>query len=135
MKICRTHRGALLFLFTLFFSLLVVVLVRPLWDWVQGWVDAIFFRTRFDYAETIESVSQALTRTLDAQEVTAHVQRAVADTIAPASCLLYIRSLDGGELRSATGSGGELDLDDDTRNALVAGQSTLSTHRPVTALW
>jgi signal transduction histidine kinase len=129
--------------FTLFFSLLVVVLVRPSWNWLQRWIDRIFFRTRFDYAETIQNVSQALTRTLDAEEITAQVQRALAETIAPSSCRLLVQSTDDGRFHPSDGAPTQLEFDDDTRRALLAGQildapavAMLSGHRlpPGTAL-
>jgi signal transduction histidine kinase len=108
--------------FTLFFSLLVVVLVRPSWNWLQRWIDRIFFRTRFDYAETIQNVSQALTRTLNAEEITAQVQRALAETMAPSSCRLLVQSVDDGRFHPSDGSLTQLDCDEDTRRALLAGQ-------------
>jgi len=108
--------------FTLLFSLLVVVLVRPSWDWLQSWVDRIFFRSRFDYAEIIQAVSQALTRTLDAREIAARVQHAVAETMSPTSCQLFVHSAADGELHPAHGDAPALDLDPDMRDALVAGQ-------------
>jgi signal transduction histidine kinase len=129
--------------FTLFFSLLVVVLVRPSWDWLQRWVDRLFFRTRFDYAEIIQTVSQALTRTLDAEEITAQVQRALAETMAPSSCRLFVHSVDDGRFHPSDGSLTLLDFDEDTRRALLAGEildapavAMLSGHRlpPGTAL-
>lgn len=108
--------------FTLFFSLLVVVLVRPSWDWLQGWVDRIFFRTRFDYAKIIRTVSEALTKTLDAAEITAQVERALAQTMAPASCRLFVLSLADAAFSPADGSAGRLELDSATCEALAAGQ-------------
>lgn len=108
--------------FTLVFTLLIIVLVRPFWDWLQGWIDRVFFRTRFDYAEIIQSVSQALTRTLDTQEITGHVQRAVAQTMAPTACRLYIGVADDASFHCADRPGSALELEAAARQALAAGE-------------
>lgn len=86
--------------FTLIFSLGILAVVRPLRDWLQAVVDRIFFRTHFDYVQITESLSQALTRTLDLNEVTRHVRQALTATMAPTFCRLF-HAFDGIAFRSA----------------------------------
>jgi signal transduction histidine kinase len=106
--------------FTLLFSLGVLVVVRPLRDWLQAGVDRIFFRTHFDYVEITESLSLALNRTLRSEEVNDYVERIVRDTMAPTIYGLY-RPLDGDCFRRAGGEE-EVRLDGETRALLAAGR-------------
>ncbi len=55
--------------YPILFALLVVFLFNPLNRTVQGWVDKLFYRKKFDYKEAVTSVSNALTSVLDLNEV------------------------------------------------------------------
>ncbi|MFQ5666068.1 MAG: ATP-binding protein [Candidatus Binatia bacterium] len=118
--------------FTLIFSLAILAVVRPLRDWLQAGVDRVFFRTHFDYAEITESVSQALTRTLDTGEIAARLQYVVAQTMAPTMCSLFVHaSGDGGTFHCIEPSVPALSLDAETRRALRAGQILSGAQLPV----
>ena len=56
-------------LYPIIFALLVVFLFNPLNRTIQGWVDRLFYRKKFDYKETIISVSNALASVLDLNQV------------------------------------------------------------------
>lgn len=51
------------------FALLFVLLFRPVNNKVQGFVDKLFFRKKFDYKETVLAVSNALTSVLNLDEI------------------------------------------------------------------
>lgn len=56
-------------IFPFLFALLFVLLFRPVNHKVQGFVDKLFFRKKFDYKETVLSVSNALTSVLNLDEI------------------------------------------------------------------
>jgi class 3 adenylate cyclase len=60
-------------IYPLFFALLVVFLFNPVNRRVQGSVDRIFFRTQFDYKQTVSAVSNALTSMLDLHQIVTQV--------------------------------------------------------------
>lgn len=107
--------------FTLLFSLGVLAVVRPLRDWLQAAVDRIFFRTHFDYVQINESLSQALTRTLDIHAVDRHVRHAVTATMAPTFCRLF-HAFDGRTFRCAAGEAPDFVPDRFVREALASGR-------------
>ena len=55
--------------FPILFALLIVLLFRPVNHKVQESVDKLFFRKKFDYKETVLSVSDALTSVLNLDEI------------------------------------------------------------------
>ena len=52
--------------FTVTFTIVVVLLFRPLQERIQRLVDRVFYRQRYDYRKTIRGVSEAMTSILDA---------------------------------------------------------------------
>jgi signal transduction histidine kinase len=53
-------------------ALIAAATLRPLQDWVQRWVDRLFYGGWYDYRTLVEDVGQTLSHTLD-QETLAHV--------------------------------------------------------------
>jgi signal transduction histidine kinase len=119
--------------FTLLFSLGVLAVVRPLRDWLQAAVDRIFFRTHFDYVQITESLSQALTRTLDMDEVSRHVRQAVTATMAPTFCRLF-HAFDGDTFRCADRDTADVVPDPFVREALASGRILDGTNLPNAAV-
>lgn len=56
-------------IYPVFFALLVVFLFNPVNRRVQGAVDRLFYRKKFDYKDTVISVSNALTTMLDVDQI------------------------------------------------------------------
>jgi two-component system NtrC family sensor kinase len=77
------------------FTLGVIAVVAPLRRAVQSAVDRHFFRSRYDVEATVEAVSRTLTASLERPEIAANVRRTLAETVAPAPCLLLLRDGDG----------------------------------------
>ena len=55
--------------YPILFALLVVFLFNPLNRTVQGWVDKLFYRKKFDYKATVTAVSQTLSSLMTLDEV------------------------------------------------------------------
>jgi adenylate cyclase len=55
--------------FPIFFALLIVLFFNPVYHKVRECVDKCFFRKKFDYKETVLSVSDALTSVLNLDEI------------------------------------------------------------------
>ncbi len=77
--------------FTLFFSLGLLLIFRPLIEFLQAWIDRLFFRSRFDYGILVQSLSQALTRALNPEEIGVQLRHVVSRTFAPVSLGLHLR--------------------------------------------
>ena len=107
--------------FTLLFSLAVLIAFHPLRDWLQTAVDRLFFRTRFNYAETTRDVSQALNQTLTAEEIAAYVGDVVEQTMAPTNSGLY-RTAETGLVAIGDNEQHAIELDEATLEALSHGR-------------
>jgi class 3 adenylate cyclase len=55
------------------FAIFVVILFNPINRWVQGTVDKLFYRKKFDYKDTVLSVSNALTSLFNIDEITKRI--------------------------------------------------------------
>lgn len=55
--------------FTVLFTIVVVLLFRPLQESIQRLVDRVFYRQHYDYRKTIRGVSEAMTSILDAETI------------------------------------------------------------------
>ncbi len=65
----------------LIFLLTIVALFNPLRNRVQGAVDLLFARDRYDYRATVTEVSQALATLQDLEAVVVRILRTITDTI------------------------------------------------------
>jgi len=68
-------------LYPILFALLVVVFFRPLEEKLRTAVDKVFFRRKFDYRDTVISLSESLTSMLDLKEVLARIIHTVRDNM------------------------------------------------------
>jgi serine phosphatase RsbU (regulator of sigma subunit) len=56
-------------LFSIAFALGVVFFFRPLHERLQGFVDRVFYRQKYDYRKTIKDISEAMTSILDSGQI------------------------------------------------------------------
>ena len=56
-------------IYPVLFAIMIVFFFNPISQAIQGLIDRLFFRKKFDYQETITSVSNTLTSLLDQKEV------------------------------------------------------------------
>jgi len=59
------------------FAILVVILFNPVNRRIQDIIDRLFFRQKFDYKETVISISDALSSVLDLKEIVAQINGAI----------------------------------------------------------
>ena len=67
--------------FPLVFCLGILVVFNPLRQRIQRLVDRVFFRIRYDFRETVESVSRAMTCLLNTEEIARTLLATVTDTV------------------------------------------------------
>jgi diguanylate cyclase (GGDEF)-like protein len=90
------------------FPVLVVAVLLPARDAVQRWVDRTFFRTAYDFRQTVESASRTLASVSTMQVVASEVLRVINDSFAPTAAALFARTSASEPLRLI---GGEADAD------------------------
>ncbi|MDX1776462.1 MAG: GAF domain-containing protein, partial [Desulfobulbales bacterium] len=56
-------------LFSIGFALFVVFSFRPIHERIQGVIDRVFYRQAYDYRKTIKSISEAMIRILDPEQI------------------------------------------------------------------
>ena len=55
--------------FSIIFALGVVFFFRPLHEKIQGIIDRIFYRQKYDYRQTIKAISEKMIRILDPEQI------------------------------------------------------------------
>src|SRR5215831_15436400 len=76
--------------FPMLFGLGVLFLLNPLRARVQNVLDRAFFRTRYDFRQTIQTLSQDLTALLDLDEIAQRLVTIVTRALQVASAALYL---------------------------------------------
>ena len=76
--------------FPVLFGLGVLFVLNPLRQRVQSALDRAFFRTRYDFRQTIETLSQDLTALLDLDEIAQRLVKTVTSALHVASAALYL---------------------------------------------
>jgi len=95
-------------LFSIGFALLAVFGFRPLHERIQALVDRAFYRQRYDYRKTIQSVSEAMTSILDPVEIRKLLIGSVVREMVLENGLLLLREPSGdGYAVSVVEGGGE----------------------------
>lgn len=88
-----TERTEGLFL-PLIFTLLMVLLLNPLRQLVQGVIDRLFFRSKYDYQERMKEISENLTSLLRAAEIKEAIVRFVSETLQVSEAVLLLSGVD-----------------------------------------
>lgn len=92
--------------FPLAFTLIVVLLINPLKDLVQGAVDRVFFRVSYNPRQVLNSASAALTSTLRLEDVVGFIWNTIGATMGIRSGGIYLRTANGGEYLPVREGGG-----------------------------
>lgn len=121
--------------FSLGFALLVVFTFRPLHSRVQGFVDRVFYREKYDYRKTIREISESLLRILDPEQIRETLLGSVVQEMHLDNGLLIMKAEDGGFSVHGPKNGLNGDLtpvalteDDLLIQVLSAGGSVLPRH-------
>ncbi len=80
--------------FPVLFAIAVLVVMNPLRERVQNLLDRSLFRSRYDFRQTIESLSRDLTSLLDLDEIANRIVHTVTQTLGVSRVALF---LDDGE--------------------------------------
>jgi class 3 adenylate cyclase len=92
--------------FPVLFALVVLFVLNPLRGRLQHVLDRVFFRTRYDFRQTIERLSQDLTSLLDLDEITARIVHTVMQALDITSVALFLED-ENGTYRAQTVAGEE----------------------------
>lgn len=81
-------------LFPLLFTLAAVFLLNPLKDYLQQWIDRIFFRLRYDPEKVLEATSTFLASTLALDEILTFVWNTIRETLGVQRGGVFLRAAD-----------------------------------------
>jgi class 3 adenylate cyclase len=76
--------------FPILFGLGILFVLNPLRERIQHVLDRVFFRTRYDFRQTIQALSQDLTALLDLDEIGGRIVNTVTSALNVASAALYL---------------------------------------------
>ncbi len=76
--------------FPVLFGLGVLFVLNPLRERIQDRLDRVFFRTRYDFRQTIEGLSQDLTGLLNLEDIAGRIVHTVIDSLNVTSAALYL---------------------------------------------
>ncbi len=79
------------------FVLMVAILVNPVRERLQLWVDKTFYRQRYDYRQTLQEFSRALTSLMDLPVLLALIVHRVADTLQLEEACIVLLDANGHE--------------------------------------
>jgi class 3 adenylate cyclase len=86
-------------------SILIVVLLNPLYLRTQSFVDRVFFRQRYDAQQTVERLASAMTTVLDLRRIVGLIGRTVGELFHPAGATLLLAEDGAPGFRSLEGAG------------------------------
>ncbi len=86
----------------IFFCGLLVVALNPLRDKIQGIVDHMFFRNKYDYRTIVTKISKDLTTILNVDRIADTVVSSIGDSMQPEPCELIILNKKTGHYDSYT---------------------------------
>lgn len=81
-------------LFPLGFTLGAVFLLNPLKDYLQRWIDRVFFRLRYNPEKVLEASSAFLASTLSLQDILTFIWRTISETLGIRHGVIFLRSTD-----------------------------------------
>jgi class 3 adenylate cyclase len=76
--------------FPILFGLGVLFVINPLRERIQNLIDRFFFRTRYDFRQTIESLSQDLTTLLDLDDIAERIVHTIAHALGVSRAALLL---------------------------------------------
>ena len=81
--------------FPVLFGLAILFVLNPLRQRLQNVLDRVFFRTRYDFRQTIEALSQDLTALLNLDEIVGRIVNTVMSALHVSSVALYLDDSNG----------------------------------------
>jgi signal transduction histidine kinase len=80
--------------FPLLFTLGAVFLLNPLKDYLQQWIDRVFFRLRYDPEKVLEATSTFLASTLALDDILAFIWNTISETLGVQRGGIFLRATD-----------------------------------------
>lgn len=109
--------------FPLIFFLIIIFIFGPLKTQIQKTVDRLFFREKYDYQQTIKSVSFMIASVLDFREIGRLLTETLMNAVRVESCALYIKSSDGQGFKIFSAKGSHIFSG---KESFIADDSTLA---------
>ncbi|NOT54593.1 MAG: GAF domain-containing protein [Deltaproteobacteria bacterium] len=81
-------------IFHLLFTLVVVLFLTPVKEYVQRGVDRLFFRSRYQPAKVLETTSAALAAMLDLEDIVAFIWQTVNNTVGVTQGYIFLHAPD-----------------------------------------
>src|SRR3989442_14976295 len=81
--------------FPVLFGLAILFVLNPLRQRLQKVLDRVFFRTRYDFRQTVEALSQDLTALLNLDEIVGRIVNTVMSALHVSSVALYLDDSNG----------------------------------------
>lgn len=75
--------------------LLIAFVFGPLKSSIQGWVDRIFHKGRYDYQQTIKDASKMIVSVLEYADISKHLMDTIANSMHVKYCGLFLRNASG----------------------------------------
>ncbi len=98
--------------FPLFFFLLIAFVFGPLKSNIQGWVDRIFYKGRYDYQQTIKDASKMIVSVLEYRDISKHLKDTITHSMHVNYCSLFLRNSSGFSFEKCAYSGGQNGIGD-----------------------
>lgn len=81
LRIFQHLTGLNIFLLSLAVAILTALVIQPMRDGIQVWLDRLFYREKFDSSRMVQRVSRAAAETLHLEELTGMILREVTTTL------------------------------------------------------
>lgn len=88
---------------------IAAVVMRPLWNRIQSWVDRLFFREKYDASMMLQRLSRTAASVLDLDRLTSMILDELLATMRVGRAVFFLREKDTGEFRLAAQRGLEPD--------------------------
>jgi putative nucleotidyltransferase with HDIG domain len=86
-----------LFLISLVAAILTAMIVQPLLNKLQTWIDRIFFREKFDASLMLERISHTVAHVLDLESITQLILDEISNTLHIGTAAFLIKNQDSGD--------------------------------------
>lgn len=82
----------------------MVLLFSPLRNLLQGHIDEIYYRTQYDYRQSVEQFSQKLTSLVDFDDILKEFERVLDESVAPNNVFVFLPRYETGDYEAHSSS-------------------------------
>ncbi len=91
LKLVEAFSGGRIFLLSAIVALLTAVIISPLREYAQSWIDRLFYRERYDGSLMLQRLSQATASLLDLEKITKTVLEDLVQTLHISHAAIFIK--------------------------------------------